>query len=153
MPISIRNAVPADTAVIIEFNRRLAWETEEKELDLPTLSKGVAAALSDPAKGFYLVAENAAGEVVGQLAITLEWSDWRNGWFWWLQSVYVRADHRRQGVFNALTEAVLERARAAGDVIGLRLYVEDENHPAQETYKRLGFQRLSYQFFERYPLG
>src|SRR5215213_1686096 len=101
MPLAIRRADSRDTAVVAEFNRLLAWESERKTLDPAVLARGVARLLADPAKGFYLVAE-ADGQVVGQLMATFEWSDWRDGWFWWVQSVYVRYDYRRAGVFRAL---------------------------------------------------
>jgi ribosomal protein S18 acetylase RimI-like enzyme len=151
MPIEVRRATPADAAVIVEYNRRLARETEGKELDLAVLSAGVAAALADPARALYFVAEDG-GEVVGQLMVTTEWSDWRNGWMWWIQSVYVRADARRSGVFRGLYEHLVAAARRDPAVIGLRLYVERENHAAQETYSRLGMSRTEYLLFERYPL-
>src|SRR5689334_8864562 len=105
MSLTIRRAVPADEPVLVSFNAALAWETEHKRLDEAVLTTGVRAVFADPGKGFYLVAERA-GEVVGQSMVTFEWSDWRNGWFWWVQSVYVRAEARRQGVFRALFEAI-----------------------------------------------
>jgi GNAT superfamily N-acetyltransferase len=151
MPIEVRRATPADAAVIVEYNRRLARETEGKELDAGVLTAGVAAALADPARALYFVAEDGS-EVVGQLMVTTEWSDWRNGWMWWIQSVYVRADARRGGVFRGLYEHVLAAARRDPAVIGLRLYVERENHAAQQTYERLGMTRTEYLLFERYPL-
>lgn len=125
----------------------MAWETEHKQLDESVLSAGVAAALADQNKGFYLVAE-AAGEVVGQLLVTREWSDWRNGWFWWIQSVYVHPEARRHGTFRSLFQRVEHLAKEAGDVVGLRLYVERENRPAQETYQKLGMNDASYAVFE-----
>src|SRR5207253_9625704 len=101
MPIRIRPAVPADVGVLCEFNQRVAAETEAKTLDPQVVAAGVAAVLADPAKGFYYVAEDQ-GEVLGQLMITGEWSDWRNAWIWWIQSVFVRPEARRRGVFRAL---------------------------------------------------
>src|SRR5262249_21771908 len=103
MPLTIRRSRPADAAVVADFNRRLAEESEGKTLDGAALAEGVRAVLADPARGLYFLAERG-GEVVGQLMVTYEWSDWRNGWIWWIQSVYVRADARRQGVFRALYE-------------------------------------------------
>src|SRR4051794_30784856 len=105
MPPSLRRAVPADAPVVVEFNRLLAQESEGKALDPAVLSAGVAAALADPARGLYFLAEQD-GQVLGQILITTEWSDWRNGWFWWIQSVYVRPEARRRGVFRALFEHV-----------------------------------------------
>src|SRR5262245_46547470 len=101
MPPTVRRAEPSDAAAITEFNRLMALETEGKALDVAVLSSGVRAVLADPNKGRYFLAEDS-GVVVGQLMITLEWSDWRDGWFWWIQSVYVRPEARRQGVFRSL---------------------------------------------------
>jgi GNAT superfamily N-acetyltransferase len=148
MPVTIRRAQTTDAAIIAEFNRRMAWETEHKELDGLTLAKGVAAALVDPGKGFYLLAE-LGGEVVGQLLITMEWSDWRNGWFWWVQSVYVREDARRSGIFRRLFTEVVRLAETNGDVVGLRLYVERENERAQRTYRSLEMSATVYELYER----
>jgi ribosomal protein S18 acetylase RimI-like enzyme len=151
MPLTVRRATPADAAVIADFNARLALESEGKQLDAATLAAGVAAGLADPNKALYFVTEDA-GVVVGQLMLTREWSDWRNGWIWWIQSVYVRAESRRQGVFRTLYEHVLETARNDPTVIGLRLYVEKENHAAQATYTNLGMEWTSYLVLERCPL-
>ena len=151
MPVTVRRAAPADLPTLVEFNRRLADESEGKALDLEVLTAGIRSALADPAKGPYFVAE-AGGEVVGQMQITFEFSDWRNGWFWWIQGVYVRADHRRQGVFRALYEHVAGEARRDPGVIGLRLYVEQDNAAAQQTYAKLGMKRTGYLILERYPL-
>jgi GNAT superfamily N-acetyltransferase len=148
MPLSIRRAALTDTSNIAEFNRRMAWETEHKTLDQRTLAKGVAAVLADPAKGFYLVAD-LDGESVGQLLVTPEWSDWRDGWFWWVQSVYVREDARRRGVFRGLFDEVVRLAAAAGDVVGVRLYVERDNTRAQQTYRSLGMAETGYRLYER----
>ena len=115
----------------------LALESEHRHLDPVVLAAGVATALADPDRAHYILAEEA-GEVVGQVMLTREWSDWRNGWIWWLQSVYVRADFRRRGVFRLLFEHVEERIGRDPTVLGLRLYVEHENKVAQETYAHLG---------------
>jgi ribosomal protein S18 acetylase RimI-like enzyme len=151
MPLTLRRAALADAARIVEFNQRLAQETEGLALDGSVLAAGVAAALADPLRGLYFVAEEQ-GRIVGQLLITTEWSDWRNGWLWWIQSVYVHPDARRQGVFRALYEHVHAQAQADPSVVGLRLYVEQENHAAQETYQRLGMERTGYLVLERCPL-
>jgi GNAT superfamily N-acetyltransferase len=144
MPLTVRPATPADVPVMVEYNCRLARETEAKELDPDILRAGVMAALADPdRKGPYFLACDG-DDVVGQMQVTFEWSDWRNGWFWWVQGVYVRADARGRGVFRLLYEHVRERAKSAGDVIGLRLYVEHDNRPAQATYGRLGMEVLNY---------
>lgn len=151
MDLHIRRATPADAATVAEFNARLAWETEGKRLDPRTLAAGVAAVLADPAKGFYTVAERG-GEVVGQVLVTYEWTDWRNGWYWWVQSVYVRADARRGGVFRALYRHLEAAAEADPAVVGLRLYVERENTAAQAVYRSLGMAEEPYHLMGRYPL-
>jgi|SoiMethySBSTD1v2_1073268.scaffolds.fasta_scaffold145958_4 ribosomal protein S18 acetylase RimI-like enzyme len=150
MELTIRRAETGDRAVVAEFNRRLAWETEHKRLDPAVLDRGVARLLSDPARGFYLLAESG-GEVVGQLLATFEWSDWRDGWFWWVQSVFVREDHRRSGVFRALYADLVSRAQAARDVVGMRLYVEEQNARAQATYEQMGLKKAGY-FVREYLL-
>jgi GNAT superfamily N-acetyltransferase len=148
----IRPATSLDVDTVCEFNVRLALETEGKTLDPAYLRPGVAAVLTDAEKGRYYLAE-VDGRVVGQVAITFEWSDWRNGWFWWIQSVYVHADARRMGVFRSLYAHVEAEARAAADVIGIRLYVEDENESAHKTYDKLGLKATTYRVREKYPLG
>ena len=151
MPLTVRRGTSSDAAMLVEFNQRLALETEGKALDQAVVEAGVAAALADPARGLYFVAQRE-GAVVGQLMVTAEWSDWRNGWIWWIQSVYVRQEARRQGVFRALYEHVYAQAKADPAVVGLRLYVEEENHDAQQTYERLGMQRSGYLVLQRCPL-
>ena len=146
MNVIIRPATMSDAEVICEFNRRLAKETENKDLDPAILKAGVAAVLKDSSKGRYYVAQD--GAVVGQLGVTFEWSDWRNGNFWWIQSVYVAAVARRHGVFRKLYEHLLQEARTQPDVIGLRLYVEHDNRVAQETYKKLGMTMTGYHLME-----
>ena len=123
-----------------------------RALDLAVLAGGVAAALADPErKGpYYLAVEGET--VLGQLQITFEWSDWRNGWFWWFQSVYVREEARRRGVFRSLYAHIVELARREPDVIGLRLYVERDNHGAQRTYRDLGMEQMPYLLFDRSPV-
>ena len=117
--------------------------------DASVLTAGVRAALADPrGKGPYFLAEED-GYPLGQLQITFEWSDWRNGWFWWLQSVYIRREARRRGVFRALFEHVVKQAQAESHVIGIRLYVDRDNQAAQETYLRLGMDWSSYFLLER----
>jgi ribosomal protein S18 acetylase RimI-like enzyme len=147
MAVTIRRGEPRDATAIAEFNRRMAWETEHKHLDPNVLARGVGRVFADPARGFYLIAE-ADGEVVGQLMVTFEWSDWRDGWFWWVQSVYVRDNCRRQGVFKALYAELMANARSTGDVAGVRLYVERDNERAQATYRRLGMGDAGYLVWE-----
>jgi GNAT superfamily N-acetyltransferase len=151
MSIVIRQATPADAAVVVEFNRLLALESEGKTLDLDVLSRGVAAGLADRDKAIYFVAEED-GQPVGQLMLTREWSDWRNGWIWWIQSVYVSQSARRRGIFRALYQHAHAEAKADPEVIGLRLYMEKENHTAERTYLALGMEMTSYVVLERCPL-
>jgi GNAT superfamily N-acetyltransferase len=149
MPVTVRQGRAGDAAVIVDFNRRLASESEGKQLDLAVVQAGVAAALADPAnKGPYYLAE-LNGEVVGQMQITYEWSDWRNGWAWWIQGVYVRAANRRQGVFRAIYEHVMQAAQRQGNIIAVRLYVEKENRSAQDVYLNLGMGWLTYGVMEK----
>jgi GNAT superfamily N-acetyltransferase len=150
MPPTVRPAAGADAPVLVEYNCRLARESEGKALDPAVVAAGVAAGLADPHKALYFVAEEG-GAVVGQLMRTKEWSDWRNGWIWWIQSVYVRADARRRGVFRALFAHIEGLARQAGDVIALRLYVENANRAAQETYARVGMRPAGYSVWETRP--
>ena len=147
MKISIRRGRLADAETIAGYNAALAAETERLQLDRDRLLRGVRAVLEDPAKGFYTVAESE-DTVVGQMMITFEWSDWRNGTFWWIQSVYVHPEYRRRGVFSRLHRHVLEEATKLGTVCGLRLYVEKENRQAQRTYQRLGMQKAIFDMYE-----
>ena len=145
----IRPAAPPDLPLIVEYNRRLALETESKVLDPAILEEGVACALADPDRLRYWVAEmDGQDEPVGQAAVTREWSDWRKGWIWWFQSVYVAAPFRGRGVFRALYHQIREEARSLPDVIGLRLYVEDSNVAAHNTYHALGMRPGGYSVYE-----
>jgi GNAT superfamily N-acetyltransferase len=134
-------------AHIAEWNVAMAWETEQKRLELDVLMRGVTAVLDEPRRGFYLVAE-LDGRPAGCLLVTYEWSDWRNGDFWWFQSVYVTPAARRSGVFRALYADVAQRAKQAG-AVGLRLYVETENTRAQRTYQELGMEQCHYFMYEQ----
>ena len=147
MSITIRPAQLEDAATLAAFNRAMAWETEKKELGEEIIQAGVRSFLARPDYGFYLVAE-CEGKIAGCLMVTFEWSDWRNGLFWWIQSVYVHPDFRRQGIFRALYETVQSRAESSPEVCGLRLYVEQENHTAQETYRRMGMAETHYRIYE-----
>lgn len=146
MIFEIRDAVPADSAVIARFNSMMAEETEGRPLDADVIDAGVTNLLNDPGKGRYWVA-TAGGEIIGQIMVTYEWSDWRNGSLWWIQSVYVHTDYRRSGVFSALYRHVESLARENG-ARGLRLYVEHENERAQKTYLALGMVNPKYQVME-----
>jgi GNAT superfamily N-acetyltransferase len=152
----IRPAEPADLAWLVDCARAMALETEHKTLDADTLRAGIAAGLADPAKARYFVAmrdtvlagAETIGSAVGTLMLTSEWSDWRNGDWWWIQSVYVAPAHRRQGVFAALYRHVEAQAREARGVIGLRLYVERDNADALSTYAALGMRDARYLIYE-----
>jgi GNAT superfamily N-acetyltransferase len=145
--MKIRKARVTDAAVIADFNSQLAWETEKLKLDSETIQRGVRAVLRDAAKGIYFVSEHE-GAVVGQMLITYEWSDWRNGNFWWIQSVYVAAEFRQNGVFRSLFTQIQKLAKSRRDVCGLRLYVEKNNRRAQRAYERLGMKHTHYEVYE-----
>lgn len=149
--MNIRPATPDDLPTLVDFNARLALETEQKLLDRDALVRGCRAVLEHAERGFYTVAERE-GAVVGQCLVTFEWSDWRAGWLWWIGSVYVTSDARRSGVWSGLHRHLLARARAQGDVIGLRLYVERANSVARSTYERLGMRDAGYDIMELLPL-
>ena len=145
--INVRRAERRDATHIVGFQQSMALETEGKTLDESFINAGVNAVFADPDKGFYLVAESD-GKVVGSLLITYEWSEWRNATFWWIQSVFVDADHRRRGVYTALHDHVLRQARESDEICGVRLYVERNNHIAQQTYKSLGMDHSHYDLYE-----
>jgi GNAT superfamily N-acetyltransferase len=147
MAILTRGAKAEDVPFLVECNAAMAWETEHKTLDRDVLTRGTRAVFDDPRRGFYLVAE-LDGEPAGCLLVTYEWSDWRNGDWWWFQSVYVTSAARRGGVFRALYAEVERRARAAG-AVGLRLYVERDNERAQRTYASLGMEEEPYRMLRR----
>jgi GNAT superfamily N-acetyltransferase len=147
LEVTVRPAALGDLDVLVRFNAAIAKETEGRTLNLDRLLEGTRAVIESGERGFYLVAE--AGAVVGQLFVTYEWSDWRNGVFWWIQSVYVEPSVRERGVYRALHARVLRDARARGDVCGLRLYVEKENEAAQEAYARLGMTMTPYRVYEQ----
>lgn len=145
--LTVRPAKLADYPSLVEGNQRLAWETERKRLDPDVVAAGVRRLFEEPARGRYFLAISN-GRVVGQMLHTREWSDWRNGDFWWLQSVYVWPEWRGQGVFRVLYRHVEALARRDPDVVGLRLYVENHNGSAIETYHRLGMIPAGYQVME-----
>ena len=147
MNLSVREARRGDAKVIARYNAAMAEETEGKALDPGCVGPGVAALFANPSLGRYWVAE-ADGQVIGQVMVTYEWSDWRNGMIWWIQSVYVRPESRRKGVFSGLYRHVESLAAAAPGVIGLRLYVESNNVRAQQTYKALGMVKPGYLVME-----
>jgi len=147
MPISIRIAQKDDVDLLVHFNSSLAEETEATSLNRATVKTGVEAALADPQKGFYLIAE-LDDRPAGGLLVTTEWSDWRNAMFWWIQSVYVEKDFRQRGVYKALHRHVEKLAREDVGVCGIRLYVDHDNSGAQATYEKLGMQPGRYRFYE-----
>ena len=147
MTCTIRDARESDAATLAEYNAAMAAETEGKTLDPAIVGPGVSALLADRSMGRYWVAEDA-GRIIGQLMVTYEWSDWRNGTIWWIQSVYVHPDWRRKGVFSALYRHVESLAAAAPGVIGLRLYVDSDNNRAQQTYAALGMVTSDYRVME-----
>lgn len=148
MKITVRQGQPHDAAVIADFNTRLAEESENTMLDPATIRRGVEKLLADPIKGVYYLACDGEN-VLGQLAVTLEWSDWRDGWYWWLQSVYVRAEVRGKGIFRMLFQHVVNAAEAAGDVAAIRLYVETHNDRALKTYESVGMRAAGYLVYDR----
>src|ERR1700691_1536072 len=145
--IMVRPATLDDAEFLVRGNAQLALETEDLSLDIDRLRSGVHAIFEDPTRGFYLIAEVARTRV-GQMMITYEWSDWRNGVFWWIQSVYTIPELRRRGVFRALYAQAEVLAQQRGSVCGLRLYVDIHNRQAQETYRRCCMQETAYRMFE-----
>jgi GNAT superfamily N-acetyltransferase len=147
MEMTIRRATIDDLEALVHFNSAMAEETEGKQLSRDLLTRGVRAVFEDPAKGFYLLAETE-GTAAGGLMVTVEWSDWRNAYFWWIQSVFVRPEFRGRGVYAMLHRHIEELAAATGDVCGIRLYVDRENARAKSVYERLGMTPARYDFYE-----
>ena len=147
MDMSIRAARIDDAAFLAAGNVAMALESEHKQLDPATVTRGVQAVLADPAKGRYFIAERG-GRPVGQLMVTYEWSDWRNGNFWWIQSVYVLPEARRLGVFRRLFGHLEQLAADDPTICGIRLYVERENSRAQATYRHCGMGDAGYVIME-----
>jgi len=153
---AIRQAAAKDAESIAEFNRLMAFETEHKKLLPEVILAGVNTMIANPSHGFYLVAESKAGgedEIAGSLMVTTEWSDWRNGVVWWVQSVYVREGYRRKGIYRALYEQVKTLASEDPSVCGFRLYVEKDNVNAQKTYAALGMVETDYLMYEELKEG
>ncbi len=147
MTPTLRPASLDDLDALVSFNAAMALETEGKTLDMELLRQGTRAVFDSSQRGFYLVAE-VDGSPVGSLLVTYEWSDWRNGWFWWIQSVYVRPECRRMGVYSAMHRWILNTARSRPDVCGVRLYVDRNNDAARKTYRSLGMSESHYDMFE-----
>ena len=147
--MNIRKAQNGDAPSLVDFNQKMAIETEGKQLDENVLAKGVQAVFSDTNKGFYVVAEENDG-IIGGLMVTFEWSDWRNKWFWWIQSVYIVPEARGRRVYRMLYDFVKAEAEKAGNVCGYRLYVEHENVNAQRVYEKVGMKNSIYFMYEEY---
>ena len=145
--ISIREGNISDTPTISKFQQQMALETESKILNEWTVRQGVESVLKCPNKGFYIIAE-ADSKIIGSLLVTFEWSDWRNATFWWIQSVYVKPDHRQRGVYRALNQEVLNLAKDHGSICGIRLYVDKTNDVAQWVYRNLGMSESNYDMYE-----
>ncbi|TDF39899.1 N-acetyltransferase [Alteromonadaceae bacterium M269] len=145
--MTIRRAEPKDCDAIVHFNCSMALETEDKVLSDELIRPGVERLLNTPEYGFYLVAEGS-GELCGGLMVTFEWSDWRNGLFWWVQSVYVLPQFRRQGIYKKLYEQVKTLATESQECCGYRLYVEKQNTVAQKVYENLGMHETHYLMYE-----
>jgi ribosomal protein S18 acetylase RimI-like enzyme len=150
--LTVRSATSDDVDSLVAFSAAMAWETEQRRLDEARLREGTVSLLSTPSLGFFMVAEVRESErprLVGQLMITYEWSDWRNGVFWWIQSVYVDPVWRRRGVFRRMHDEVVGLAKAAPNICGVRLYVEQDNLTAQSVYQRLGLSPSAYRVYEQ----
>ena len=147
MNLQIRKAAKEDASTIAVFNINMAFETEKKVLPEDIINEGVRKMLETPSLGFYLVAE-VDGQIVGSLMVTTEWSDWRNGMFWWIQSVYVTQRFRKQGIYRAMYDYVKKLSDSEDNICGFRLYVEKQNVNAQETYKKLGMSETEYYLYE-----
>ena len=145
--MNIRLANRNDVDALVEFNQAMAMETEQKRLDPQILTAGVAAVFDDATKGFYVVTE-AEGNIVGGLLVTSEWSDWRNGWFWWIQSVYVLPDFRGRSIYPAMYDFIKHLADERGNICGFRLYVERENETARRVYEKAGMHESYYRMYE-----
>ncbi len=146
-PFTIRPAAPCDAATLAAFNVQLAEESEGKRLDPAVVREGVELGIARPELCRYFVAEMDS-QIVGQVMITFEWSDWRAGVLWWIQSVYVRPEARGRGIFRALYRHIENLARHAPGVVGLRLYVDDHNDRAIAVYERLGMRPSGHRVYE-----
>ena len=149
--MNIRIAKAEDAPDLVEFNQAMALETEGKRLEPEKIKSGVEAVFDavkdNENKGFYVVAEDE-NKIVGGLMVTFEWSDWRNNWFWWIQSVYILPEFRSRKIYSRLYDFVKEKAKEQGNVCGFRLYVEKENEHAQKVYEKLGMEETYYLMYE-----
>jgi ribosomal protein S18 acetylase RimI-like enzyme len=145
--IVVRNAREQDIDMLVRFNIAMARETEDKILSPVKVRAGMRAVIRHPDHGFYLVAE-LEGQIAGSLLVTREWSDWRDGVFWWIQSVYVPPEFRKRGIYRALYDAVKALAKSSPEVCGFRLYVERNNRAARSVYSKLGMSETEYRIYE-----
>lgn len=145
--ILVRIGQTQDADALAQANIAMAWETESKRLDPATIARGVRAVLNNPAHGFYVIA-SSGGEIAGSLLVTFEWSDWRSGLIWWVQSLYVQPRFRRHGVFKRMYGFVKAQASRTPDVCGIRLYVHQGNRTAQKAYAKIGMERTPYRIYE-----
>jgi len=145
--VKVSKAQKSDIPAIIQFNINMAMETENKKLDKQTVTSGVNKVFSSPSLGYYIIVKDSSG-ILGCLMITYEWSDWRNGLFWWIQSVYVKKEYRRKGVFRKMYNFIHEKAISDTTCTGIRLYVENNNSIAQSVYTNLGMVETHYKLFE-----
>ena len=146
--MKVSKAQKSDIPEIIQFNINMAMETENKKLDKQTVTKGVHEVFNSPSLGYYIIVKDLSG-ILGCLMITYEWSDWRNGLFWWIQSVYVKKEYRRKGVFRKMYKFIHEKAISDKKCTGIRLYVENNNSVAQNVYNNLGMVETHYKLFEK----
>jgi ribosomal protein S18 acetylase RimI-like enzyme len=145
--LTIRYGIPDDVPFIVECQLKMALETEQLELDQTTVTKGVEAVFKDPAKGFYIVGSTNDTKV-SCLMITKEWSDWRNAWVWWIQSVFVKPEFRQSGIFGMMYDNIKDLVMENGSVPGIRLYVDKSNTRAQDVYRKVGMNGEHYSTFE-----
>lgn len=146
--LKIKHATADDIGFIVESQLKMAFETEQLHLDKNSVTHGVESVFTDSHKGFYIVAETIEAKRIACLMITPEWSDWRNAWMWWIQSVYVLPEWRRQGLFSMMYDYVKEHVNEDATVSGIRLYVDKTNTRAQEVYRRVGMNGEHYLTFE-----
>lgn len=144
---TIRLGQLKDCKTLSRFNITMAEETENKKLNPDTVYKGVENLINQPEKGFYVIVETSK-KVIGSLMITAEWSDWRNGLFWWIQSVYILPEFRRTGIFTGLYQFVKDKAQKKNNVHGIRLYVDKDNKTARKTYNAMNMEKTDYRIYE-----
>lgn len=144
--VAIRESKNIDASVIADFQQKMAFETENIYLDNKKVRAGVNAVMEDKSKGFYIVAEDQ--EIVASMLLTPEWSDWRNGTFLWIQSLYVIPEYRKQGIFRMMYEFVKQKVKTSESYVGIKLYVDQHNEIAQKAYEKIGMDSSHYRMFE-----